>query len=392
MSRALRIAAMATAVVSLVSLVVANAATAVSLQDALLEAAWPLPNIVVGLLLTLKRPRLVIGWLFAAIGFLAGTGAVSDVLATRGLAGAEPTWWGVLGAWYGEWFWIPMIYATLVFEPLFFPSGLPPARWWRRSAGVMFATLVTAVLIAMLQERLDTPDGLTVANPIGIRGLADVEEGVASAVFVPLTLIYVLAALTSLILRYRRSRGVERQQLKWFVSSAAALVFGFILMGLIDALFQTRATFLEIILFAFTPLGAAVAILRYRLYAIDRLISRTVTYALVTTLLAGVYVGGIALMSLALGPVADESPLAVATATLAAAAAFRPARTRIQRLVDRRFNRARYDVQRTLDGFRERVRNDVDLDRLGADLVSVTKETLQPAGAMLWMLPMEQSS
>lgn len=385
MSRVLRIAAVTTAVASLVSLVVANAATAVSLQGALLEAAWPLPNIVVGLLLTLKRPRLVIGWLFAAIGFLAGTGAVADVLATRGLAAADPAWWGVLGAWYGEWFWIPMIYATLVFEPLFFPSGLPPARWWRRTAVVMFATLAVAVLIAMLQERLDTPDGLTVTNPIGIRGLADVEEGISAAVFMPLTLILVLTALASLILRYRRSSGVERQQLKWFVSSAAALVFGFILMGVIDALFKTRATFLEIILFAFTPLGAAVAILRYRLYAIDRIISRTVTYALVTAFLAGVYIGGIALMSLALGPVADESPLAVATATLAAAAAFRPARRRIQLAVDRRFNRARYDVARTLDGFRERVRNDVDLDRLCADLVAITDHTLQPRAATVWL-------
>lgn len=385
MNRVLRVIAVATATVSLLSLVVGNAATADSLQDALLEAAWPLPNIVVGLLLTLKRPRLVIGWLFAAIGFLAGTGTVSDVMATRGLTAADPAWWGVLGAWYGEWFWIPMIYATLVFEPLFFPSGLPPSRWWRRAAAVMFATLAAAMLIAMLQERLDTPDGLTVANPIGIRGLADVEEGIASAVFMTLTLIFVLAALASLILRYRHSRGVERQQLKWFVSSAAALIFGFILMGLIDALFQTRATFLEIILFAFTPLGAAVAILRYRLYAIDRIISRTVTYALVTALLIGVYVGAVTLMSAAIDPLAGESPLAVAVATLAAAAAFRPAQRRVQSVVDRRFNRARYDVQRTVEGFRERVRSDVDLDRLCADLVAVTNDALQPATAVVWL-------
>lgn len=385
MNRVLRITAIGVAVVSLLSLIVANAATATSLQDALIEAAWPLPNIVVGLLLTLKRPRLVIGWLFAAIGFLAGTGNVADVLATNGLAAADPTWWGVLGAWYGEWYWIPMIYATLVFEPLFFPSGLPQSRWWRRSAAVMFATLAAAVLIAMLQERLDTPDGLTVANPIGIPGLADVEEGVATAVFMPLTLIYVLAALTSLVLRYRGSHGVERQQLKWFTSSAAALIFGFILMALIDALFKTRATFLEIILFALTPLGAAVAILRYRLYAIDRIISRTVTYALVTALLIGVYVGAVTLMSAAIDPLAGESALAVAVATLAAAAAFRPAQRRVQAAVDRRFNRARYDVQRTVDGFRERVRSDVDLDRLCADLVAVTDHALQPAAAVVWL-------
>ena len=392
MTRALRVLAVSTAIASLLSLVAANASEMVAMQDAVVEMAWPLPNILVGLLLTLKRPRLAIGWLFAAIGFLAGTGAAADMMAAVGLARTEPAWWGVLGAWYGEWFWVPMIYVTLIFVPLFFPSGLPTSRWWRRGAVVMFATLAVAVVIAMLQEQLDTPDGRSVPNPIGIRGLADVEEGVASVVLVVLTLIYLLTVLVSLVVRYRRSRGVERQQLKWFTSGAAVLIFGFILQGVGDAIFGRRLPLFEVVLFAVTPLGAAIAILRYRLYAIDRIISRTVTYATVSALLVGVYVGAVALISYATDPLAGESPLAVAIATLAAAAAFRPARHRVQNAVDRRFNRARYDMQRTLDGFRERVRNDVDLERLCTDLVSVTDGALQPAAALVWLRTDEVSA
>ncbi len=382
MTRALRTLAVAMALLSLGSIILGTRPTSAGI--ALLDLAWPLPNIVVGLVLTVRRPRLVTGWLFALIGFLAGTGAAADALAS-GLAAAEPSWWAVAGAWYGEWYWIPMIYVTLIFVPIVFPSGPPQSPRWRVVLRLMIATLATAIAVAMLQERLDTPAGLSTPNPIGIAGLADVEEGAASAIFLVGTLAYLIIAMASLVVRYRRSRGVERQQLKWFTSAATALIGGFILQGVGDALFQVRLGVLDVVLFALTPVAAGVAILRYRLYAIDRIISRTVTYALVTALLAAVYVGAVALISATVDPLAGESPFAIAVATLAAAAAFRPARQRIQRGVDRRFNRARYDVERTLDGFRDRVRNDVDLERLCADLVAITDKTLQPSIATVWL-------
>lgn len=194
----------------------------------------------------------------------------------------------------------------------------------------------------------------------------------------------VLAA-SGLVVRYRRSRGVERQQLKWFTSAGVAMISGFILLGFGDALGFTRPGFVDATLFTLPPIAAGIAIFRYRLYAIDRIISRTVTYAIVSAFLVGVYVGAVALMSYVIDPLAGDSPAAVAVATLAAAAAFRPARQRVQNAVDRRFNRARYDLQQTLDGFRERVRNDVDLDRLCADLVAVTDDALQPATAVVWL-------
>ena len=387
MTRALRVAALAVAAISLSSLVIANAAHVLTFETAVLDVAWPLPNIMVGVILTLRRPHLLTGWLFAAIGFLAGTGAAADVLAARGLVAAEAPWWGVAGAWYGEWYWMPMIYVTLVFVPLLFPNGAPPSPRWTGVTRLMVATLAVATTLAMLQETLDTPGGLTAPNPIGIRGLGDVEEGVASAFLLVATLAFLALAMASLVLRFRRSRGAERQQLKWFTSAAVALITGFILQGMLDALFQARLEFLDVVLFALTPIAAGVAILRYRLYAIDRIISRTVTYALVTALLVSVYVAAITVMSAAMGSLGGESSIAIATATLAAAALFRPARRAIQDRVDRRFNRARYDVERTLDIFRDRVRSDVDLDRLCTELVAVTDHALQPRTAAVWLRP-----
>lgn len=384
MTRALRVAAWVVCAVSAVSLGVGTGLSARTFDAVALGLAWPLPNILVGGVLTLRRARLLTGWLFAGIGFLGGTGALADVAAAAGGGMSQPPWWSVAGAWYGEWYWIPMLYLTLAFVPLLFPNGVPPSPRWNRLVSAMVATLSLLVVLAMLQERLDAPSGLSVRNPIGIPGLPDVEEGLGAVFFLGSSMVYLVLAMVSLVVRFRRSLGVERQQLKWFTSGAAVLIVGFVLQGVGDALFARRAAILDIGLFALTPVAAAAAILRYRLYAIDRIISRTVTYGLVTALLAGVYVGGVAVMSALADPIADSS-ISVAAATLAAAAVFRPARRRIQGSVDRRFNRARYDVDRTLEGFRERVRNDVDLERLCDDLVAITDQALQPRAATVWL-------
>ena len=387
MTRGLRAVAVVVAVVSVAALLVA--AWGGSEKTPLagwLGYAWPVPNIVVGLLLTLRLPRLRTGWAFAAIGFLVSTGAASDVLANNGLsAEGGPTSWGIWAAWYGEWYWLPMIYATVVFVPLLFPGGRPPSPAWRRPTIASIIALAALTVTAALQEVLDTPSKLQVANPLGITGLGDIEDGIAGGFMAAVGIVSMLMALAALIVRYRRSRGVERQQLKWFTSACVALIVGFTLQGFADALGFPRLEIIDLTLFALPPIAAAVAIFRYRLYAIDRIISRTVTYAVVSALLVGVYLGAVAVMSLAIDPSAGKSSFAVAVATLAAAAAFRPARQRVQQAVDRRFNRARYDMQRTLDGFRERVRNDVDLDRLCSDLVAVTDTALQPVAAVVWL-------
>lgn len=386
MTRFTRVVAITLTMVSIAGIGTSLALSGPLIGDNLAGMAWPMSNLVVGLLLTLRRPEQLTGWTFTAIGFTASTGTAAEALAAIALvdAGSAP-WWGVLSAWYSEWYWLPMLYSTLVFLPLLFPTGRPLTHRWRNVTIFAMVTLVVVTITAALQDRLDPMQGLSVDNPIGIPGLGDVEEGVMGGLLALVGATSLLLAAGGLVVRYRRSQGVERQQLKWFTSAGVAMISGFILLGLGDALGLGRPGFVDPALFSLTPIAAAIAILRYRLYAIDRIISRTVTYAIVSAVLIGVYAGAVALMSAAVDPLAGESPLAVAVATLAAAAMFRPALTRVRHAVDRRFNRARYDMERTLEGFRERVRSDVDLDRLCADLVAVTDDALQPAAAVVWL-------
>ena len=372
--------AVASAAAMIISLSVSGAH-----EDGLVGIAWPLSNVAVGLMLTTRRPRLLTGWIFAIIGFLAATGSAADSLATTGLVDGATPWWAVLSVWYGEWYWLPMLYTTLVFLPLLFPTGRPLTQGWRRVTIAAVVVVLVVTTTAALQDRLDPLQGSPIANPIGIAGLGDVEEGTMGGVLALIGVVSLLLAMGGLVVRFRRSAGVERQQLKWFTSAAVAMISGFILLGFGDAVGLRRPLFVDATLFSLPPAAAGVAIFRYRLYAIDRIISRTVTYFLVTALVVGIYAGAVTLMTATLDPLAGESSFAVAVATLAAAAVFRPALSRIQRGVDRRFNRARYDTAQTVEGFRDRARTDVDLERLCADLVGAAHETLQPSTATIWL-------
>jgi hypothetical protein len=193
------------------------------------------------------------------------------------------------------------------------------------------------------------------------------------------------AALASVVLRFRRARGVERQQLKWFAYSAALFFVALNLpwIGFAPSYFVAPLL----------PVAIAVAILRYRLYDIDRLINRTLVYGLLTALLGLVYAGAVLLLGQVFGGIGAEPPSwAVAGATLAAAALFQPARRRIQDAVDRRFNRRRYDAARTVEAFSTRLRDEIDLDTLSAELLAVVQQTVQPTTASLWLRPPVQGS
>jgi hypothetical protein len=194
-----------------------------------------------------------------------------------------------------------------------------------------------------------------------------------------------MVALVCVVLRYRASRGTERQQMRWVGAGAAAAVIGLLLAipGLLGLL-PSRTSDVVLVGLLCPPVGVAVAVLRYRLWDLDRLVSRTVTYGLVTALLVLPYV----LIVPAAGRLAAGSgSLAVAAATLAAAALFQPLRRRIQAVVDRRFNRRRYDAARTVDAFSVRLRDQVDLDALSAELLAVVDQTMQPSQAWLWLRP-----
>jgi hypothetical protein len=217
--------------------------------------------------------------------------------------------------------------------------------------------------------------------------VADPQQGAVGAALQLLLSATALAAFASLVLRFRRSHGVERQQLKWFFFAAALLVAASPVLALLGPTLTPTVNNLAIgLLYALLPTAAGIAILRYRLYDIDRLINRTLVYGLLTALLAGVYASVVLILGQVFGRIGAEPPSwAVAGATLAVAALFQPARHRIQAAVDRRFNRRKYDAATTVEAFSTRLHQQIDLDTLSAELLATVDQTMQPTTASLWL-------
>ncbi len=347
----------------------------------------------VGALVASRRPENPIGWIFCAVGLLFGVGAFADTYASYALLARPGELSGVeYAAWVSSWIGGPsgLLAAALLF--LLFPTGTLPSRRWRLVAWMAaIGGPLTALGWAFTPGPLDTQSSID--NPVGIRGaLGSILEtlGTIGGVLLNLSL---LAAAISLILRLRGATGVERQQLKWFVYSAAMMVGGFATSFILSGLGNSVAWSLGIFGFMVLPVATGIAILRYRLYDIDRIINRTLVYGALTAVLAAVYLGSVvALRGLVFGFTGRSSQLVIVASTLAIAALFNPLRRRIQGFIDRRFYRRRYDAARTLEAFSARLRDETDLDRLGDDLVSVARETVQPAHARLWLRPSHDAS
>jgi hypothetical protein len=288
----------------------------------------------------------------------------------------------------------------LAFMVFLFPAGkLPSRRWWPvAAAGFLLAGLSTVGLVVRPRlVQLPAPGGISLIfqNPLGVARLPPVLRVVligtisgVSAVFVA----FLAVAFVSLAVRYRTGGRLLRQQVKWLALAAVAFVIC-MAIALLAGASQPRLTGIAdtavaAIVFFGIPAAMTVAILRHRLYDIDRVISRTLEYAIVTGLLAGVYAGLVLLATRAL-PVSLSTPVAVAVATLAAAALFSPLRRRVQRIVDRRFNRARYDAESTVAAFAARLKDTVDLDSVRDDLAGVVHQALEPAHLSVWIRPHE---
>jgi hypothetical protein len=259
------------------------------------------------------------------------------------------------------------------------PTGSPPSPRWRWWARVTAAAPVVFVVAVTLEPQPLDPAYRSMNNPLGLQAL---QLPIASGI----TVAGVVVGALSLVVRFRRARGIERQQLRW-VALAAMLVPVAILVALAGMAVDSEVLIIwgAGVCFAVLPPAIGAAILRYRLYDLDRIISRTLAYALLTVLLGL----GYAAVVLGLGRLLpQDSSLAVAAATLAVAAVFQPARRRVQRLVDRRFNRRRYDAARTIAAFSGRLRDQVDLNTLTAELLTVVDQTVQPTQASLWLRPM----
>ncbi len=342
---------------------------------------------VVGALVVAHRPGNAIGWLFSASALLAVTAQLAGqyafyayVTRPRSLPG------GTLALWYGSWPWFLVLALTLVFTPLLFPTGRLLSPHWRPVAWLTaaVAALLTALASVQPEMSLGTVPDQVIANPIGVAAVGSLLQGPVVTGLIVLLTVLAAAGFGSLVIRLRRSRGEERQQLKWFTYAAALLplaVVGDALPAPVDDL----ATALPIV---FLPIAAGIAILRHRLYDIDRLINRTLVYGLLTAALAGVYAATVLLLGQAFGAVGRGTPSwAVAGATLAVAALFQPARRRIQAVVDRRFNRRKYNAAQTIEAYSVRLREQVDLDTLSTELLAVVDQTVQPTQILLWLRP-----
>jgi hypothetical protein len=336
----------------------------------------------VGALLAGRRPAHPVGWLLLAMGLaLAAAGPATGYANHGALArpGALPAA-GYAAVYHGVN--ILLLAGCLGFVLLLTPTGSLPSPRWRWWAGVAaVAPLLAAVSSALLPF---DPPYRSVANPLAVAALAGPLRAVNNVAWL-LTAITIPVAAWSLVVRFRRARGVERQQLRW-LALAAALVAATVLAlaALAPTGNEVLLGWLSAVCVVLLPLATGAAILRYRLYDLDRIISRTLAYALLTLLLGLGYAAVVLGLGLLLP---NDSSLAVAAATLAVAAAFQPARRRLQQATDRRFNRRRYDAARTIEGFSVRLRQQTDLDTLTAELLAVVEQTVQPTRASLWLAP-----
>jgi MFS family permease len=341
----------------------------------------------VGALVAGRRPGHRVGWLLAALGLSIAVAGFCFSYTRYGLVarpGALPGARWLAGVANGGVF---TYLSCTGFILLLSPTGTLPSPRWRWWARLTAAGVVVAFLASVLHPRPLYPEYPEIGNPIGVDAL---EHGLGAAIF-PVGALLVLAGLVvgavSLLLRFRRARGLERLQLRWLALGAAlaALAFAVSMTALVveqsDGWVFQAALGVSV---ALLPLATGAAILRYRLYDIDRIVSRTLTYALLTVLLGLGYAAVVLGLGRLLG---RESSLVVAAATLAVAAAFQPARRRVQALVDRRFNRRRYDAARTVEAFAARLRDQVDLQALRGELLAVVDQTMQPAHASLWLRP-----
>ena len=271
---------------------------------------------------------------------------------------------------------------------LVFPDGRLPSPRWRVVSFAQYLMLAGIAIAALLPGPLKDGDAKRYDNPVGIPALDVINRlsSYAGPLLLPVLLLATLGAAAALIVRFRRSRGAERQQLKlvaWAVSLVVFLWVGGVLLP--AGVVEHAVGFVAITALALAPLTILAAVLRYRLYDIDTVISKTLVYAAVTIVLGAAYVGLVLAGQAVFSAFAGGSNLAIAASTLVVAALFLPVRSRVQRFVDRRFYRRRYDAQRTLEGFGARLREQIDLGTLERDLQSVVSETMQPAHASVWL-------
>jgi hypothetical protein len=346
---------------------------------------FPLGYATIGLVLGLRRPANPIGWLYAASGLVWALIIPFEPWLVQLFREHQPLpLVAQLAVVASQVIWAPAIALGITLPFLVLPDGRLRSRRWRVVVAAAVVGVAMFVVGGILFPGPVDNDLIAIDNPFGLAGVAGRVAMVVTFTGLVLYALCLPAALVCVVLRFRSSQGVERQQLRWVAAGAAVAV-----LVLLPAPAPVHLPgFLTVVAVLAVPVSVAVAVLRYRLWDLDRLISRTVTYLLVTGLLVLPY---LAILPAATRLAAGAGSLAVAGATLAAAAVFQPLRRRVQDLVDRRFNRRRYDAARTVDTFAARLREQVDLDALSAELLAVVDQTVAPTQASLWLRPSASS-
>jgi hypothetical protein len=351
---------------------------------------------LVGALIASRRPRNAIGWILLAEGLLWMFLGVTDYYGLYGVArpGSVPFPVGVAAV--NNFMWVPAVGLLGTYVFLLFPDGRLPSRRWRPLAWLP-GTVITlvSIYVGLAPGALQNLGGIR--NPFGLEGYPWVE---AAGYFVlPLLPLCMVASVLSPVMRYRRSRGEERQQIKWIAFAASFVGLLYLIAMVCAFIFPSGAWFqagsplwldllgyAALISFTLVPIAVGFAVFRYRLYEIDIIINRALVYGSLTAMLALVYLCTVVVLQYLFRTLTgQESQLAVVASTLAIAALFNPLRRRIQALVDRRFYRNKYDARRTLEEFSVKLRDETDLGALSNNILTVVRDTMQPEHASLWL-------
>jgi hypothetical protein len=355
---------------------------------------------LVGAVVASRQPRNPVGWFLVVSATCWAVNEATGRYAVYGLViepGSLPL--ARLMAWPSTWMWEPALLLIGLFLPLYFPDGhllsprWRPVLWLALLFSVGFGVFFGALFPGEVDELSPGVGGDVpgVVNPLGIEALRLLDRVTQiDTILAVLLLVIVLCSVASLLVRFRRSSGEERQQMKWLTYAAAAYFATLLLvMSLPAASAWYRAVdSLSNLVLAGLPVAVGIAVLKYRLYNIDIIINRTLVYGSLTVMLALIYFGGVATTQAifrALTGQQEQPQLAVVVSTLAIAALFMPLRHRIQSFIDRRFYRSKYNARKTLEAFSAQLRNETDLDALNSDLVGVVRETMQPAHVSLWL-------
>jgi hypothetical protein len=349
----------------------------------------------VGAVIIARQSHNRIGWLCCAVGLLLGPAFFGQDYAWYALLHEPGLPGGWAMAWLGQWPWSIAV-GLLWFLLLLFPNGHLVSPRWRPVAWALAVDIAALWVWAAFAPRPLEAIGLEhLTNPLGLQQ-AEAAFTLLIEIAFPIAALLAVLSVASMVVRFRRARGAERQQLKWFTYAATLVTLGWLVFfaaGLERLLPPLLVLIFGDIWLAGIPVAIGIAVLRYRLYDIDRIINRTLVYGLVTAVLGLGYAGAVLLLGQLFGGVTNDPPSwAVAAATLAVAALFQPARYRVQAAVDRRFNRRKYDAAQTVEAFTARLRDEVDLDTLSAELLTVVDQTMQPTTASLWLQSSVQAS